>query len=111
MSRPGAPLIVTSWKSNSDQCISGIAEHELRDAIRAEHGMRRGGRLAAAVGEELRVRVQHRHQVVHVASDAGMPEAPHDRVRFTTRRGEARTRITQPATRAREDLSRVRLAL
>src|SRR5881396_3493582 len=90
--------------------LAGIAEHELRDAIRAEHGTRRRGRLAAAIGDELRVGVQHRHQLLDVAGDAGLPEAPHHLLRFTTRHGEARTRIAQPAARAREDLPRVRLA-
>ena len=55
--------------------------------------------------------MQHRHQLLDVAGDAGVPEAPHDLLRFTTRHGEARTRIAQPAARAREDLPRVRLAL
>ena len=36
---------------------------------------------------------------------------PHDLLGFTARRGEARTRVAQPRTRAGEDLPRVRLAL
>ena len=55
--------------------------------------------------------MQHRHQLLDVAGDAGVPEAPHDLLGFTTRHGEARTRIAQPAARAGEDLPRVRLAL
>ena len=66
---------------------------ERGDAIRAEHGTRRRGRLAAAVGDELRVGVQQRHQLLHVAGDAGVPEAPHNLLRFATRHGEARARI------------------
>src|SRR5438046_8452492 len=34
--------------------LAGIAEHELRDPIRAEHGTRRRSRLATAIGDELR---------------------------------------------------------
>ena len=74
-------------------------------------GLRRRERLAAAIGDELRVGVQHRHQLLQVAGDAGVAEAPHDLLRFTTRHGEARTRIAQPAARAGEDLPRVRFAL
>ena len=80
--------------------LAGIAEHELRDAIRAEHGTGRRGCLAAAIGDELRVGVQHGDQLLDVAGDAGVPEAPHDLLRFTARHGEARTRIAQPAARA-----------
>ena len=58
--------------------LAGIAEHELRDAIRAEHGTRCRGGLAAAVGDERRVSVQHRHQRLDVPGHAGVPEAPHD---------------------------------
>src|SRR3954453_349110 len=89
----------------------GVAEHELRDAIRAEHGSRRGHRLASAIADERRVRVQHRHQLLDVPGGTGVPELPHDLLRFTARRCEARTRVAQPAAGAREDLSRVRLAL
>src|SRR6185436_399920 len=77
--------------------LAGIAEDELRDAIRAEHGTRRRGRLAAAIGDERRVGVEYRHQILDVTGDAGVPEAPHDLLRFTARHGEARTRIVQPA--------------
>src|SRR5688572_10291442 len=91
--------------------LASIAEHELRNAIRAEHGTRRRGCLTAAIGDELRVGVQHRHQLLDVTGEAGVLEAPYDLLRFTTRHGEARTRIAQPGARAREDLPRVRLTL
>ncbi len=90
---------------------AGIAEHEFRDAIRAEHGTRRRGRLASTIANERCVGVEHRHQLVDVAGDAGVAKVSHDRLRFTARRGEARRRIAQPAARACEDLPRVRLAL
>ena len=38
--------------------LAGIAEHKLRDGIRSEHGTRRRGRLAAAIGDELGVGVR-----------------------------------------------------
>src|SRR3954452_15311369 len=91
--------------------LPGVAEHELRDAIRAEHGSRRGDRLASAIADERRVRMQHGHQLLDIAGGTGVPELRHDPLRFTARRGEARTRVAQPAAGAREDLSRVRLAL
>jgi Zn-dependent alcohol dehydrogenase len=51
--------------------------------------------------------VEHRHQLVDIAGDTSVAEATHDLFRFTPRRGEARTRIAQPAARTREDLPRL----
>jgi hypothetical protein len=91
--------------------LASISEQELRDAIGTEHGMRRCRGLTSAIGGECRIRMQHSHQLVHVSGHAGMPEVPNSLLRFTTRRGDTRMRIAQAATRAREDLPRVRLAL
>lgn len=60
-----------------------MAEHELGDAIRTEHGMRRRGGLASPVADERRLGMQHRHQLLDIAGDAGVPEAPHDLLRLT----------------------------
>ena len=74
------------------------------------------GRVAAAAlpppsAHERRVGVQHRHQLLDAAGADGVPEAPHDFLRFTARHGETPARLLQPAARAREDLPRVRGAL
>jgi hypothetical protein len=81
------------------------------DAIRAENGTRRRECLAAAIGDERGIGVQHGHQLLDVARDARVPELLHDLLRFTARHGEARMRLAQPAARAFENLPRVRLAL